>query len=69
MKSVTPDKNAQFPLADLIRQSVYRRLTGHEDVNDAERLSHDHLVAESAAAADPDGWPARETRAVLIDCC
>jgi Transposase DDE domain group 1 len=34
-------KNAQFPLADLVRQSIYRRLTGYEDVNDAERLSHD----------------------------
>ena len=34
-------KNTQFPLVDLIRQSVYRRLAGYEDVNDAERLSHD----------------------------
>ena len=29
------------PLTDLVRQSVYRRLAGYEDVNDAERLSHD----------------------------
>jgi hypothetical protein len=34
-------KNAQFPRADLVRQSVYRRLAGYEDVNDAERLSQD----------------------------
>jgi hypothetical protein len=34
-------KNTQFPLTDLVRQSVYRRLAGYEDVNDAERLSHD----------------------------
>jgi len=34
-------KNTQFPLADLVRQSVYRRLAGYEDVNDTERLSHD----------------------------
>jgi len=33
--------NMQFPLADLVRQSVYRRLAGYEDVNDAERLSQD----------------------------
>jgi Transposase DDE domain group 1 len=26
-------KNTQFPLADLVRQSVYRRLAGYEDVN------------------------------------
>jgi hypothetical protein len=34
-------KNTQFPLADLVRQSVYRRLAGYEDVNDAERLFRD----------------------------
>ena len=32
-------KNTQFPFADLLRQSVYSRLAGYEDVNDAERLS------------------------------
>jgi len=32
-------KNMQFSLTDLVRQSVYRRLAGYEDVNDAERLS------------------------------
>jgi hypothetical protein len=34
-------KNAQIPLADLLRQSVYSRLAGYEDMNDAERLSQD----------------------------
>ena len=34
-------KNTQLPLADLFRQSVYSRVAGHEDVNDAERLSQD----------------------------
>lgn len=29
-------KNTQLPLADLVRQSVYSRLAGYEDVNDAE---------------------------------
>ncbi len=33
--------NARLPLADLLRQSVYSRLAGYEDVNDAERLGHD----------------------------
>jgi hypothetical protein len=34
-------KNTQFPLADLFRQSVYSRMAGYEDLNDAERLSQD----------------------------
>jgi hypothetical protein len=33
--------NARFSFADLLRQSIYSRLAGYEDVNDAERLSHD----------------------------
>jgi hypothetical protein len=32
-------KNVQLPLSDLLRQSIYSRLAGHEDVNDAARLS------------------------------
>src|ERR1700722_11151126 len=31
-------KNIQLPLADLLRQSIYSRLAGYEDVNDAARL-------------------------------
>ncbi len=34
-------RNTQFPLSDLLRQPVYSRLAGYEDVNDAERLCHD----------------------------
>ena len=29
-------KNTQLPLADLVRQSVYSRLAGYEDVHSAE---------------------------------
>src|ERR1035437_5420978 len=34
-------KNTQLPLADLLRQSVYSRVAGYEDMNDAERVSQD----------------------------
>ena len=31
-------KNTRFPMADLVRQSVFSRLAGYEDVNDAAAL-------------------------------
>ena len=34
-------RNSQFSLADLFRQSIYSRLAGYEDTNDAERLAED----------------------------
>jgi hypothetical protein len=34
-------KNIQLPLADLLRQSIYSRLAGYADVNDAALLSQD----------------------------
>ncbi len=40
--------NRQFPLADLLQQSVCSRLAGYEDLNDATRLS-------IAALPLPDG--------------
>jgi hypothetical protein len=33
--------NARFSFADLLRQSVYSRLAGYEDLNDAQRISQD----------------------------
>src|SRR2546429_9148211 len=33
--------NRQFPVSDLFRQSIYSRLAGYEDTNDAERLAED----------------------------
>ena len=41
-------KNTQLPLPDLLRQSIYSRLAGYEDVNDAERLSQDLTFRWSA---------------------
>ena len=52
-------KNGRHALAGLFRQSVFGRLAGYEDVNDAERLRHDPAMrwivggktAQSSAAS------------------
>ena len=50
--------NKQHLLIPLLRQSIYSRLAGHEDVNDAERLAVDpamrHVVGGRAALADKE---------------
>jgi hypothetical protein len=39
-------KNGRHALAGLFRQSVFGRLAGYEDVNDAERLRHDPAMRD-----------------------
>jgi hypothetical protein len=53
-------KNRRHALVGLLRQSVFGRLAGYEDVNDAERLRHDPAMrwivggkAALSAAASP----------------
>jgi hypothetical protein len=41
LTDVRTGKNGRHALAGLFRQSVFGRLAGYEDVNDAERLRHD----------------------------
>jgi hypothetical protein len=57
-------KNTRHVLIGLLRQSVFGRLAGYEDVNDAERLARDpvmrwvvggHAVAKQAASASQIG--------------
>src|ERR1700675_759222 len=47
-------KNGRHALVGMLRQSVFGRLAGYEDVNDAERLRHDPamrwIVGGKAAA-------------------
>ena len=37
-------RNIQHSIPTLLRQSIYGRLAGYEDVNDAERLSLDPVM-------------------------
>jgi hypothetical protein len=75
-------KNGRHRLAGLLRQSVFGRLAGYEDVNDADRLCHDpamrwvvgdRAISGSAASASQMGrfetkWLSRpENLGVLTD--
>ena len=62
-------KNGRHTLAGLFRQSVFGRLAGHEDVNDAERLRHDPAMrwivggkAAHGCAASPSQMGSFETQ-------
>src|SRR5215468_5862998 len=63
-------KNGRHALAGLFRQSVFGRLAGYEDVNDAERLRHDPAMrwivggkAAQRSAASPSQMGRFETQA------
>ena len=62
-------KNGRHALVGLLRQSVFGRLAGYEDVNDAERLRHDPAMrwivggkAASGAATSPSQMGRFETK-------
>jgi hypothetical protein len=82
LADVRTGKNGRHRLAGLLRQSVFGRLAGYEDVNDAERLCHDpamrwvvgdRAIAGFAASASQMGrfetkWLSRPANlAVLVD--
>ena len=46
--------NTQFSLADLLRQSVYSRLAGYEDLNDAVLVRRHQSVPVPVASSGPD---------------
>src|SRR3981081_4664695 len=62
-------KNGRHALVGMLRQSVFGRLAGYEDVNDAERLRHDPAMrwivggkAASDCAASPSQMGRFETK-------
>ena len=67
-------RNGRHALAGLFRQSVFGRLAGYEDVNDADRLRHDPAMrwvvgvkATSGAAASPSQIGRFETQWLASD--
>jgi hypothetical protein len=67
-------KNGRHALVGLLRQSVFGRLAGYEDVNDAERLRHDPAMrwivggkAARGCAASPSQMGRFETQWLAAD--
>ncbi len=67
-------KNGRHALVGLLRQSVFGRLAGYEDVNDAERLRHDPAMrwivggkAAQGRAASPSQMGRFETHWLAAD--
>jgi Transposase DDE domain group 1 len=66
-------KNGRHALVGLLRQSVFGRLAGYDDVNDAERLRHDPAMrwivggkAAHGSAASPSQMGRFETRWLTV---
>jgi hypothetical protein len=62
-------RNGRHALVGLLRQSVFGRLAGYEDVNDAERLRHDPamrwIVVKKAVEQKRVSWRVRADSGAL----
>jgi hypothetical protein len=58
----------EFTLTDLLRQSVYRRLAGYEDLNDDERLAADQKVGGSNPLAPTILFPLKTNPFRILPC-
>jgi hypothetical protein len=59
---VRQGKNTRHLLTGLLRQSVYGRLAGYEDVSDAERLCRDPVMRAVVERKGSTGWRHRAAR-------
>jgi Transposase DDE domain group 1 len=55
-------KNGRHRLAGLLRQSVFGRLAGYDDVNDAERLCRDPAMRWWWATGQSPALPLQRAR-------
>ncbi len=62
-------KNTRHLLTGLLRQSVFGRLAGYEDVNDAERLSRDPVMRAVVDRKDLDRMAASTSQMGRFTSC
>jgi hypothetical protein len=64
-------KNGRHALVGMLRQAVFGRLAGYEDVNDAERLRHDPAMRWVVGGKAASGFAASvgrfETRWLTVE--
>ena len=59
-------KNTQLPLADLLRQSVYSRIAGYEDVNRCRAALARSDVPAARSGEDLGAWGGTDFSAAII---
>jgi hypothetical protein len=62
-------KNGRHALVGMLRQSVFGRLAGYEDVNDAERLRHDPAMRWIVGGKAASGCAASSSQMGRFELC